>query len=51
LQFHGGRRIETAPKTRGTLIAFPSYVLHRVTPIISGTRKAVVVWTTGPRFR
>ena len=51
LQFRGGRHIETAPKGRGTLIAFPSYVLHRVTPITSGTRKAVVVWTTGPQFR
>lgn len=51
LQFQGGRRIETAPRDRGTLIAFPSYVLHRVTPITRGTRKAVVVWTTGPKFR
>ena len=36
---------------KATLIAFPSYVLHRVTPIICGVRKAVVVWTTGPKFR
>lgn len=51
LQLNGGRQIQTAPKERGMLIAFPSYVLHRVTPITRGTRKAVVVWTTGPRFR
>jgi len=51
LQLHGSRRLQTAPKGRGTLVAFPSYVLHRVTPITSGTRKAVVAWTTGPRFR
>jgi PKHD-type hydroxylase len=51
LQLQGGRRIETAPKDRGTLIAFPSYVLHRVTPVTRGTRKALVVWTTGPKFR
>jgi hypothetical protein len=25
--------------------------LHRVTPIISGTRKALVIWATGPDFR
>ncbi len=51
LQFQGGRRIETAPRSRGAVIAFPSYVLHRVTPITRGTRKAVVVWSTGPKFR
>lgn len=51
LQLQGTRRIETAPRERGTLVIFPSYVLHRVTPITSGTRKAVVVWTTGPKFR
>jgi PKHD-type hydroxylase len=51
LQLQGGRRTEIAPKQRGALIAFPSYVLHRVTPITRGTRKALVVWTTGPRFR
>ena len=51
LQIHDGRRVETAPRERGTVIVFPSYVLHRVTPITRGVRKAVVVWTTGPKFR
>jgi PKHD-type hydroxylase len=51
LQFVAGNRTETGPRERGTVIAFPSYVLHRVTPIVSGTRKALVVWTTGPNFR
>jgi PKHD-type hydroxylase len=40
-----------AEKARGTLIAFPSYVLHRVTPIESGFRKSLVVWVGGPEFR
>jgi PKHD-type hydroxylase len=40
-----------ADRTRGTLIAFPSYVLHRVTPIESGTRKSLVIWVGGPQFR
>jgi PKHD-type hydroxylase len=35
----------------GTVIAFPSYVLHRVTPIESGIRKSLVVWVAGPEFR
>lgn len=51
LQFHAANHIDTAPRTRGTVIVFPSYVLHRVTPITRGVRKAVVVWTTGPKFR
>jgi len=40
-----------AEKARGTLIAFPSYVLHRVTPIESGIRKSLVIWVSGPEFR
>ena len=37
-----------ADKARGTLIAFPSYVLHRVTPVTAGTRKSLVIWVAGP---
>ena len=51
LQFCAGGDIEIAPRERGTVVAFPSYVLHRVTPVISGTRRSLVVWTTGPKFR
>jgi PKHD-type hydroxylase len=51
LQFYAGNQIETAPRDRGTVIAFPSYVLHRVTPCTKGTRKAIVAWTTGPQFK
>jgi len=51
LQTHGGNEITTAPKARGTLVAFPSYVLHRVTPVTRGTRKSIVAWTAGPKFR
>jgi PKHD-type hydroxylase len=51
LEFHAGNTREIAPRERGTVIAFPSYVLHRVTPCTKGTRKAIVAWTTGPQFR
>jgi len=51
LQFYAGNQTETAPRDRGTVIAFPSYVLHRVTPCTKGTRKAIVAWTTGPQFK
>jgi PKHD-type hydroxylase len=51
LQFFASHEIETAPKERGAMVAFPAYVLHRVTPVTSGTRKSVVIWTTGQKFR
>jgi PKHD-type hydroxylase len=51
LQFYGHHQLETAPRTRGAAIIFPSYILHRVTPVISGTRKSLVVWAGGPKFK
>ena len=50
LEFNGGN-IVCAPKDRGAAIAFPSYIVHRVTPVTAGTRKAIVAWITGPSFR
>jgi PKHD-type hydroxylase len=44
-------RIDVAPKGRGTVVAFPSYILHRVTPVTSGIRKSLVAWALGPDFR
>ena len=41
----------SAEKAVGTLIAFPSYVLHRVTPVTAGLRKSLVIWVAGPEFR
>lgn len=51
LELHSSGGVQAAPRKRGTLIAFPSYVLHRVTPIRSGIRKSLVVWAAGPEFR
>jgi len=41
----------TIPQTTGAVFFFPSWVLHRVTPVTKGTRKSMVVWVTGPKFR
>jgi PKHD-type hydroxylase len=38
-------------KTQGTLIIFPSYVLHEVMPVTKGTRNSLVTWVTGPQFK
>lgn len=42
---------EIANKKKGTLTAFPSYVLHEVLPVTQGTRYALVGWITGPKFK
>jgi PKHD-type hydroxylase len=51
LQARAGHQIDTAPRARGTLIAFPANVLHQVTPIRSGVRRSLVAWAVGPEFR
>lgn len=51
LELSYGDGVTSAPRARGTLIAFPSYVLHRVSPIAAGTRKSLVIWASGPDFR
>lgn len=38
-------------KQRGLIALFPSFMLHRVTPVTQGTRQSLVCWITGPRFR
>jgi PKHD-type hydroxylase len=41
-----------APKQeQGSIIFFPSFSMHRVTPVSDGTRKSLVVWIEGPRFK
>ena len=34
----------------GTAIFFPSYLVHRVSPIESGRRRSLVAWACGPAF-
>ena len=51
LQVRGGNLIDTAPRERGTIVAFPGNVLHQVTPIESGLRRSLVTWAVGPDFR
>ena len=51
LQFQVAQKVDVAPRERGTCICFPSFFRHRVTPITSGTRRALVAWASGPEFR
>ncbi len=40
-----------APRKRGTVILFDSRTQHRVLKVTKGTRKSIVGWTVGPRWR
>jgi PKHD-type hydroxylase len=44
---------ETLPQFRekGTVIVFPSYARHKVTPVTEGVRKSAVAWACGPPFK
>lgn len=39
------------PMPLGRILAFPSYILHRVTPVTKGVRRTLAVWVSGPPFR
>lgn len=45
-QFQEGVNIEMK---RGSVIAFPSFVRHQVTPVTSGKRYSAVCWINGPK--
>ena len=36
---------------KGSIIAFPSFLKHRVTNVTKGTRNSLVSWIQGPHFR
>lgn len=43
-----GRHKAVVERARGTLIAFPSFELHRVRPVTRGERWSLVAWLHGP---
>jgi len=44
------RSIITAPRDKGTVLFFPSYLTHRITNITKGVRNSLVSWFHGPTF-
>ncbi len=57
-EYEGGEfRLKTSDeetvftKEKGTLFLFPSYMLHKVTPVTRGVRRSFVCWISGPKFR
>lgn len=51
LEFMINQKVVSAPREKGTIIVFPSFIMHRVTPITKGTRQSIVGWVSGPPFR
>lgn len=40
-----------APKKKGGVIVFPSFLMHRVAPVTKGVRESLVGWVAGPPFK
>lgn len=36
---------------QGTLISFPSFMLHRISPLLAGERRSLVGWCMGPDYK
>jgi PKHD-type hydroxylase len=51
LVFHPGSEPEFAPKKKGMIILFPSFIIHEVTPVTAGHRYSLVTWAHGPHFK
>jgi PKHD-type hydroxylase len=51
LQVMLSKDIKVLEPKKGRAWFFPSYVLHRVTPVTKGVRRSLVLWVGGPEFK
>ena len=52
LLFRGNAQIPVEEiRPRGTVVVFPSFLEHCVTPVTQGRRLSLVAWIEGPNFR
>lgn len=49
--FYSEGKTRKAPREKGLCVLFPSYVVHRVTPVTRGIRKSLVLWAGGIPFK
>lgn len=45
------KNVLTAPRGKGNVVLFPSYLLHSVKPVTRGTRKSFVLWLGGGHYK
>jgi PKHD-type hydroxylase len=50
LQFKGMEDKQILTK-QGSIVVFPSFIEHKVTPVTKGVRYSAVTWASGPSFR
>jgi len=51
LQIKIGTHEFDVPLGKGNVVIFPSFLLHRVTPLTSGNRKSLVLWVGGGHYK
>ena len=51
LELWNGGNIKTVFRGRGATILFPSFIMHRVTPVTQGLRKSLVLWVGGEHYK
>jgi PKHD-type hydroxylase len=51
LEILADKNYTAVTRVQGSITVFPSYIPHRVTPLISGQRRSLVGWVCGPKFK
>ena len=51
LQANKGNGITELPQGKGTATFFPSFFIHRVTPVTMGERRSLVLWIGGDHYK
>lgn len=51
LELNMGSYVAKVAKAKANLVFFPSFILHRVTPLEGGIRKSLVTWLCGANLR
>jgi PKHD-type hydroxylase len=51
LQIWTGGDFKTIERKQGCVIIFPSFLMHRITPITKGIRKSLVLWVGGDHYK
>jgi PKHD-type hydroxylase len=51
INIKGDEKPLTVEMKRGRMVLFPSFMLHRLKPVISVVRKTIVIWVEGPKWK
>ena len=51
LQLNCSGGIDDIKMSKGDIVVFPSYLMHRVTPVTRGERYSLVAWAQGEQFK